>query len=157
MSVASAEAYRYRINAEVFEGALRRDFFDVDISEPRGLERSRGMQVFVDFATFISEQRAADGCDSLYVVYCEQMRAFVMGLRNPTPLVGAFGARSEDVRWLTKLAYDTKKAQVERSLFRERILAADVAYTNRVEPVVSVSINYPITQEIPAAGRLPRM
>lgn len=128
-TLTSADEYQVQLRNSVLTDVLERAFFDTVVAEPREPGMSRGVQVFANFQQFIAEQQAADGCAALYVAYCEQLRAFAMDYRDPTKLVRSFGPRSEDVRWMTRLVYDTKKTEIERWRHADRMMAIAAAAT----------------------------
>ena len=97
---------------------LNREFFNELVDANHPVKWSRGEQVFVEFPTFVKEQRAHDNLNTLYAAYAQQVVSFADYHRGYTELVRKFGARAEDVRCLAKTAYDYYRQMKEEEATR---------------------------------------
>ena len=75
----SNKSYAEGLAAETHASLCSRVCFDTMVSKARVPEMSRGVEVFRDFGTFISEQEARDQCSELYGVYLAQLDAWLNG------------------------------------------------------------------------------
>lgn len=148
--------YRQQLNNEALAASVLRSAFDAAVAGPFDVEQSRGVSVFVGFADFVQEQEGRDGKEALFAAYLEQVAAFAHGDRDPTPLVHAFGARTEDIRALAYKAYTKCRRIIEVSRCQARLLAA-LAMSSRppvpVEPLSIVQHPFRLSSSDP---RMPR-
>jgi hypothetical protein len=145
--------YIQQLDRATARDASDRGRFEQALRGPFVVEVSRGLNVFVDFETFVQEQERADGKDALFGAYVDQINAFARGVRTPTETICAFGSRAEDVRALARRVYDECREEITSSRARARL----IDMFRRASPNPVLEVENSITQSpFPRSASTPR-